>query len=45
MDKGKESKSLYFLKTNNENLNFRTKRPDHIKYDNRLHDIGITNFI
>lgn len=40
MDKGKESKSLYFLKTKNENLNLRTKRPDPINYDQRYHDIG-----
>jgi hypothetical protein len=41
MDIGKESKSLYFLKTSNENLNSRTNRPDLKKYDSKLHDIGM----
>lgn len=41
MDKGKESKSLYFLKTRNENLNSRTNRPDPKKFDSKVHDIGM----
>ena len=40
MDKENESKSLYFLKTRNENLNSRTKRPEPKNYDIKNDDIG-----
>jgi len=47
MDKENESKSLYFLKTRNENLNSRTKRPEPRKYDTKNDDIGndLINYI
>ena len=40
MDKGTESKSLYFLKTNNDGVNSRTKRPEPKNYDPKNDDIG-----